>query len=84
MTEIKVAAPSGFDRHGRRLLARSRHESRHCSLSNAFRPRGVNDDFFFGEKLEQTVAFHIDSVSEAVVDCWKHGNDRSALLGEAA
>jgi hypothetical protein len=41
---------------------------------------GVNDYLFFGEKLEQTVAFHIDSVSEAVVNCWKHGNDRSALV----
>jgi len=40
----------------------------------------VNAQFFFGKELEQAVAFHIDSVSEAVVNSWKHGNDRSALV----
>jgi len=40
----------------------------------------VKNQFFFGEKLEQTVAFHVNGVSEAVVNGWKHGNDRSALV----
>jgi hypothetical protein len=49
-------------------------------LSGAFRASGVKDQFFFGEELEPTVAFRVNGVSEAVVNGWKHGNDRSALV----
>jgi hypothetical protein len=54
--------------------------STYCLLSSAFRSSGVNAQFFFGKELQQAVAFHIDSVSEAVVNSWIHGNDRSALV----
>ena len=40
----------------------------------------VNDQFFLGEKLERAVPFHVNGVSEVVVNCWKNGDDRAALV----
>jgi hypothetical protein len=40
----------------------------------------VNDQFFFGQKLERAVPFHIDRVSEIAVICWEHGNNDTAFM----
>src|SRR5258706_13919849 len=40
----------------------------------------VNDQFFLREKLKCPVAFHVNGVPEAAVNCWKHGHDRAALV----
>jgi hypothetical protein len=40
----------------------------------------VNDQFFLGKKLERTVPFRVNGVSEATVNCGKHGDDRTHLM----
>jgi hypothetical protein len=40
----------------------------------------MNDQFFLNEKLERAVPFHVNGVSEIVVNCWKHGDDRATLV----
>src|SRR4051812_16558940 len=41
---------------------------------------GVTNQSLLGKKLEGAVALHVDGVSEVIVDCRKHGDDRSALV----
>jgi hypothetical protein len=41
---------------------------------------GVNDKFFFGEKLQRTVSFGVNGVSKAAVNCRKHGDDRATHM----
>jgi hypothetical protein len=41
---------------------------------------GVNDKFFFGEKLQCTVPFRVNGVSKAAVNCRKHGDDRATHM----
>jgi hypothetical protein len=40
----------------------------------------VNDQLFLGEKLEGAVPFHVNGISKIAVNCWKHGDDRAALM----
>jgi len=41
---------------------------------------GANDEFFLSEKLERAVPLRVNGVSKAAVNCWKHGDDRAALM----
>jgi hypothetical protein len=41
---------------------------------------GVNDQVFFGEKLQCAVPFGIDGVAKVAVRGRKHGNDRATLM----
>jgi hypothetical protein len=40
----------------------------------------VNDQFFLSKKLERSVPLHVNGISKVAVDCWKHGDDRAALV----
>jgi hypothetical protein len=40
----------------------------------------VNDQFFFGQKLERAVSFHIDGVSKIAVVRGEHGNNDAAFM----
>jgi hypothetical protein len=40
----------------------------------------VDDKLFLGEKLESAVSFRVNGVSEIAVNCWKHCDDRTALV----
>jgi hypothetical protein len=40
----------------------------------------VNDQFFFGKKLERAVPFGVNGVPEAAVNCRKYGDDRTHLM----
>jgi hypothetical protein len=41
---------------------------------------GVDDQFFFGQKLERAVPFHIDGVSKIAVVRREHGNNDAAFM----
>jgi hypothetical protein len=41
---------------------------------------GVNDQSFFGEKLERAVPFRVNGVHKVAVNCRKHPNDRTHLM----
>jgi hypothetical protein len=49
---------------------------------SSVQPRGgrMNDQLFLNEKLERAVPFHVNGVSEIVVNCWKHGDDHATLV----
>jgi hypothetical protein len=40
----------------------------------------VNDQLFFGEKLERAVPFHVNRVSKVAVICWEHGDHSAGLM----
>jgi hypothetical protein len=40
----------------------------------------VNGQFFLGEKLERAIPFRINGISKFAVICWKHRDDRAALV----
>src|ERR1700722_10826400 len=41
---------------------------------------GVDDQFFFGQKLKRAVPFHIDGVSKIAVVRREHGNNDAAFM----
>jgi hypothetical protein len=40
----------------------------------------MDDEFFLGEELERALAFHVNGVSEVVIDCRKYGDDHPAFV----
>jgi hypothetical protein len=41
---------------------------------------GVDDQFFFREKLQRAISFHIDGIAKVAVRGWKHGDDDAAFV----
>jgi len=40
----------------------------------------VSGQFFLGKKLQCTVAFHVNGISKAAVQCREHGNDDAVVM----
>jgi hypothetical protein len=41
---------------------------------------GVDDQLFFGEELERSIALHIDRVPKIAVSGWKNSNDHALFV----